>query len=1128
MGTDGSGMAALHTFSPGSTGTPSTNSDGGQPCGRLAFSAQSVFGLTAAGGSAGNGTLYTIGKNGTGFTVLHDFTATAGLPSTNADGAMNSLSEGLILAGNILFGVTPAGGRGGAGTIFIMNTDGTGYTALHHFSALASGTNEDGATPLALVLAGNTLYGTAKSGGAFGSGTIFKINSDGSGFANLYNFSGQVWAAGAGYFTNRDGSGPNCLLLANGVLYGTAEYLGPLNAGTVFSLNTDGTSFSNLHSFNSKDSLGEYPNSLIYYDGHLVGSTAGYFWGFNSYGHIYQLTTNGLGFGVLHQFSGPFDVNGAAPFPNSDGMTPKAGTITNGILYGTCHDGGTSGYGNVFSLTVPTNAVINYPDFSNTNALVFPGTEVLMGSITDSSDGQVMRLVKAAPWQSGCVVSTAPVSTSGFSSCFTFRFTDCGGLNGGADGIVFVISSNNLPVLGSAGGSMGYAGITNSVGVEFDIFNNGTLDNDANDSHVGINVNGNFNSLPGETNVAPVTPNMKNGDLWFAWVDYDGNKIEARVNNTGIRPDAPTVSRTLDLAVTIHSQQAYIGFTAATGQGWANHDIISWQTDYQMYNPITAISPKVSHQPSPQVTTLSGNATFTVVAVGSPPLVYQWLVNQTTIPGETNTTLNLTNVQIADVGKYQVMVANAFGSVTSSVAALTVGSTNLVANGGFETGDFTGWTIGGDFAAYGYNSVLPNAGNPDTNYIHSGNHGAAMATLDSNGTISQTIATIPGSSYFLSCWLQGDGFLPNYFEVDWNGTALASLSNFPAMTWSNFQFNVTATSASSTLQFVLRDDNTWLAFDDVSLSGMVAPTPSEQFTILPASGNLPLTVRFSAHAVDDNGNAIAIWNWNFGDGCAGTGQNRLHTYVATGTYYPSLTVTNSAGQEIVTYGPAITVVSSNLVVNGGFETGDFTGWTIGGDFAAYGYNSVLPNVGNPDTNYNHSGNHGAAMSTLYSNGTISQPITTAPGSTYLLSCWFSASDNEPTKYFEANWNGSKLISLTNFLSAIPWTNFQLTVAATSPSTPLQFVFRNDQTWFGFDDVSVQIASILPQLSVIPSGNNVVLSWPASFAGFSAQYTTNLNPPVIWMPLNDTPLIINGKFVLTNAPSAVQIFYRLAE
>ncbi len=169
------------------------------------LSGDTLYGTASSGGSSGNGTVFRVNTDGTGFTNLHSF--------TGSDGAMPS--AGLVLSGTTLYGTAESGGNfGGLGTVFRLNTDGTGFTNLYRFSG------GDGVNPFAgLVLSGNTLYGAAQSG------ALFAINTDGTGFTNLYWFNGN------------DGANLRAgLVLSNNTLYGTAGGGGSSGNGTVFSL----------------------------------------------------------------------------------------------------------------------------------------------------------------------------------------------------------------------------------------------------------------------------------------------------------------------------------------------------------------------------------------------------------------------------------------------------------------------------------------------------------------------------------------------------------------------------------------------------------------------------------------------------------------------------------------------------------------------------------------------------------------------------------------------------------------------------------------------------------------------------------------------------------------------------
>src|SRR5262245_38203251 len=137
-------------------------------------------------------------------TVLHEFMSGGSLTNPYPGGA--EPASKLVLSGDTLFGTASTGGDFLSGTIFRIATDGGGFTNLCHFSPItADGTNRDGAHPVAgLVASGDWLFGTAPDGGRWNKGTIFKVKTDGTGFTNLHDFHGF------------DGKSPSAgMLLAN-------------------------------------------------------------------------------------------------------------------------------------------------------------------------------------------------------------------------------------------------------------------------------------------------------------------------------------------------------------------------------------------------------------------------------------------------------------------------------------------------------------------------------------------------------------------------------------------------------------------------------------------------------------------------------------------------------------------------------------------------------------------------------------------------------------------------------------------------------------------------------------------------------------------------------------------------
>src|SRR5271166_2015332 len=103
--------------------------DGASPVGTLILSSNTFYGTAAFGGRSGHGSVFALNTDGTGFTNLHSFTATSGTHNTNSDGA--SPQAGLLLSRNALYGTTEEGGNSGNGMVFAVNTNGTGFTNLH-------------------------------------------------------------------------------------------------------------------------------------------------------------------------------------------------------------------------------------------------------------------------------------------------------------------------------------------------------------------------------------------------------------------------------------------------------------------------------------------------------------------------------------------------------------------------------------------------------------------------------------------------------------------------------------------------------------------------------------------------------------------------------------------------------------------------------------------------------------------------------------------------------------------------------------------------------------------------------------------------------------------------------------
>ncbi|MDD2760936.1 MAG: L-type lectin-domain containing protein [Methylomonas sp.] len=239
------------------------------------------------------------------------------------------------------------------------------------------------------------------------------------------------------------------------------------------------------------------------------------------------------------------------------------------------------------SASATVDAIFN--DFSDTTVLTLNGSAKVVNTI----DGNVLRLTPAQSSQSGSAFSYQTVNASDFSSFFKFRITNPGGTifdcntQAGADGLVFVIQSVSDSI-GGGGQGIGYAGIDNSVGVEFDSWCNAS-NQDPSSNHLGIVSGGSVVHATDQSDVISITPDFDDGNIWYAWVDYNGSTLEVRVNQTGIRPNTPTLSKQIDIPALLGNvQNAYVGFTSGTGADWGDHDIISWEYRDQ-FNPISSV-----------------------------------------------------------------------------------------------------------------------------------------------------------------------------------------------------------------------------------------------------------------------------------------------------------------------------------------------------------------------------------------------------------------------------------------------------------------------------------------------------------------------------------------------------------
>ncbi len=165
----------------------------------------------------------------------------------------------------------------------------------------------------------------------------------------------------------------------------------------------------------------------------------------------------------------------------------------------------------------------------------------------------------------------------GFETTFQFQIHALSG--GGADGLAFVIQNSSVTALGAGGGSLGFTGIPNCLAVEFDTWNNGAPENDAN--HISVQSRGvqpndanHAFSLGSTIGTLPVLPDLSNSFIYLVKVQYVPGTMRVFLNDM----TTPRLSVQVNLGTLLNLNQgrAWVGFTGATGGAWEFHDILSW------------------------------------------------------------------------------------------------------------------------------------------------------------------------------------------------------------------------------------------------------------------------------------------------------------------------------------------------------------------------------------------------------------------------------------------------------------------------------------------------------------------------------------------------------------------------
>ena len=206
-----------------------------------------------------------------------------------------------------------------------------------------------------------------------------------------------------------------------------------------------------------------------------------------------------------------------------------------------------------------TTAVNYSSGFTSANLSLVNGTTLAAGAV---------ELTDGGNYEARAVWYSTPVNVQAFTTDFTFQITPAG--PNSTDGLTFTLQNQGLTAHGGMGGSLGYQGVTPSVAVKFDTFNNAGEGVNS----TGFYTNGAAPTVPA-TDLTPSGVNLHSGDVMHAHLTYDGTTLTLTLTDT-VTNAVFTASQAINIPSTVGANTAYAGFTAGTGGTVSTQEILTW------------------------------------------------------------------------------------------------------------------------------------------------------------------------------------------------------------------------------------------------------------------------------------------------------------------------------------------------------------------------------------------------------------------------------------------------------------------------------------------------------------------------------------------------------------------------